>query len=66
MGNQTKKLFQKKGSTTQDSELKQGRVRLSCDIRREQHRLLRLEAARTDRTILQVIESMIEENLGTK
>ena len=40
------------------------RIRLSCDITRSQHRKLRMEAARTDRTILQVVEDMIETHLG--
>lgn len=40
------------------------RIRLSCDITRAQHRKLRMEAASTDRTILQVIENMIDTHLG--
>ena len=38
------------------------RVRLSCDIERKNHRKLRMTAAASDKTILQVVESLIEEH----
>lgn len=71
----TRDLFKKPGDQTGEMDITDtpesaestndsDRIRLSCDITRVQHRRLRMEAARTDRTILQVIENMIETHLG--
>ena len=40
------------------------RVRMCCDITRELYRKLRMEAARSDRTNLEVIESLIANNIN--
>lgn len=41
-------------------------VRLSCDISRENHRSLRMTAAATDKTILQVVTTLIENHCANE
>ena len=47
-----------------DSDVKpepEKRVRLSCDIERRSHRKLKMTAAARGKTILQMVESLIEK-----
>ena len=39
------------------------RRRLTCEITLEHHRMLRIEAARTGRTIIKIVQELIEKNI---
>lgn len=59
VGNQPGRSELSDGQDVDESTTDTDRIRLSCDITRAQHRKLRMEAARTDRTLLQVVQDMI-------
>ena len=46
-----------------DTDEGDGTVRLSCDLRRSHHRALRVAAAVCDRTIVDMVEVLIERHL---
>lgn len=51
-------------SEEKDKSTPSDRVRLSCDISRAIHRKLRMTAAASDKTILEVVESLVEQHCG--
>lgn len=48
---------------TADGDDPEGKVRLSCDIKRKNHKKVRVTAAERYTTIAQVVDDLIEDNL---